>query len=263
MGKVRITESELRQIIRESVEEVVKENNKYNYAMDWNELSEPEKQAFAKRYQWSPFHKNGYTGSDDLSAAEKVYNRKRAWKGKRGNLSYSSNQYNQMSDKYNQMSDKYYASNASTQAASIGFQNIENALSDIQAENKRTRKNILENDAVSYTETATTDAQGNTQTDRVYNDQNNFSGRTATILTKLGKLKQAGQELARIRQALKSNGNIEADVKKINNLLIRSNKLANYERQQQQNAAANQQVQTGATQKPAPTGQNGLVTTQA
>lgn len=50
MAKIKVTESELKQLIRESVESILKEANWNNYGMDWDQLSEPEKKAYAQRY---------------------------------------------------------------------------------------------------------------------------------------------------------------------------------------------------------------------
>lgn len=48
MGKIQVTENELKQIIRESVEGVL--NEKVNYGAEWNTMSPEEQQAIAQQY---------------------------------------------------------------------------------------------------------------------------------------------------------------------------------------------------------------------
>jgi regulator of replication initiation timing len=122
MGKIKITESELKQVIHESVSEVL--NERVNYGSEWETLSEPEKKAAAEKYyKNSIFHPSmgsvtytypdGTTGTSaykydqatgqqlrgtanyNMDAAKDIYNRKRGRKQRNGNLTYSADQFNQ------------------------------------------------------------------------------------------------------------------------------------------------------------------------
>lgn len=122
MANIKITESELRHLIRESVSEVLSE--RINYGTEWETLSEPEKRAAAEKYyKNSAFHPSmgsitytypdGTTGTSaykydqatgqqiqgtanyNMDAAKDIYNRKRDRKQRNGNLSYSADQFNQ------------------------------------------------------------------------------------------------------------------------------------------------------------------------
>lgn len=50
MAKIQVTESELRELVKESVQSVLNEARWNNYGMNWDQLSDAEKQAYAKRY---------------------------------------------------------------------------------------------------------------------------------------------------------------------------------------------------------------------
>ena len=51
MAKVRITENELKQIIRESVESVLNEAP-YDYSKSWEDMSQAERDAVADKQWW-------------------------------------------------------------------------------------------------------------------------------------------------------------------------------------------------------------------
>lgn len=120
MAKIQITESELKQIIRESVEGVLQE--RVNYGMEWNNLSPEEQQAAAQKYSGGLHgviqgykYPDGTTGTTpaqyatqaqgtpiyDMNKVQKIYNRKRTRKEKNGNLTYSSDQYNNVQGQLN------------------------------------------------------------------------------------------------------------------------------------------------------------------
>jgi DNA repair exonuclease SbcCD ATPase subunit len=206
MAKIKITENELKQIIRESVEGVL---NEVNYAMDWNKLSSAEKQNIAKSYDnlggnavfrnmvTSYTYPDGTTGTSqskqmadgtlaqgtpsyDMKRAQKIYNRKRDRKDRKGNLNYSVDQYNALAG---QIADK----DAEIKEKDTQIANLNNALSQIGNALKEgvTRINEAGEEirrAASRATSTIQDAGKNYDPNAVPNLQN--------ILTAIGKLKQ-------------------------------------------------------------------------
>lgn len=242
MAKIRITENELKEIIRESVEYALNENSRYNYGMPWEKLTEPEKQAFVQHYAKSPFHRNAYSGGDPLEQAKQVYNRKRARKGGKDKLSYSA-------DQFNRTVEPLRAKAESANKALLALQNIENELNQIAEGKSKNMENILEDSTYTYTSTATTDAQGNTQTDRTYNDQFKFIERGNAIIAKIQALKKqvadANENATKWKNAYTKLQTTNIELTKANQNLNQQISAANQARMQNTAASAlNRQATT-------------------
>lgn len=150
MAKIKVTENELKQIIRESVEGVL---NEVNYAMDWDKLSSADKENIAKSYDnlgGNAIFRNmvtGYTYPDgttgtsqskqmadgtlvqgtpsyDMKRAQKIYNRKRDRKDRNGNLNYSV-------DQYSALAGQIASKDAEIKQKDTQIANLNNALSQI------------------------------------------------------------------------------------------------------------------------------------
>ena len=79
MAKIQITESELKQIIRESVEGVLNERQVL-YGADWEDLSDDEKENALKKYKFNDLFHSGFGGNknhdEQMAKAAQIYNRK-------------------------------------------------------------------------------------------------------------------------------------------------------------------------------------------
>lgn len=205
MAKIKITENELKQIIRESVEGVL---NEVNYAMDWNKLSSTEKQNIAKSYDnlgGNAVFRNmitGYTYPDgttgtspskqmadgtlaqgtpsyDMKRAQKIYNRKRDRKDRKGNLNYSVDQYNALTG---QIANK----DAEIKEKDTQIANLNNALSQI---GNALREGVTRINEAGETFGAASRATSTLQDAGKNYDPNAVPG-LQNILTAIGKLKQ-------------------------------------------------------------------------
>ena len=159
MSKIKITESELRQLIGEGVVSVL--NERINYGAEWETLSEPEKRAAAEQYYKNAiFHPSmggvtytypdGTTGTSaykydqatgqqlqgtanyNMDAAKEIYNRKRSRKQRKGNLTYSADQFNrsqeQNTNQIKQLNAQLKQSQNLNKGYSDAIQQIANAL---------------------------------------------------------------------------------------------------------------------------------------
>ena len=205
MAKIKITENELKQIIRESVEGVL---NEVNYAMDWDKLSSAEKQNIAKSYDnlggnavfrnmvTSYTYPDGTTGTSqskqradgtlaqgtpsyDMKRAQKIYNRKRDRKDRKGNLNYSVDQYNALAG---QIANK----DAEIKEKDIQIANLNNALSQI---GNALREGVSRINEAGETFGATSRATSTLQDAGKNYDPNAVPG-LQNILTAIGNLKQ-------------------------------------------------------------------------
>lgn len=201
MAKIKITENELKQIIRESVEGVLDE---VNYAMDWNKLSDADKKAAAEKYNggWHKQTITGYTYPDgttgvsqtkisadgkyvtgkpmyDMAQAQKIYNRKRDRKAKNGNLNYSVDQYNALAG---QIANK----DAEIKEKDTQIANLNNALSQI---GNALREGVSRINEAGETFGAASRATSTIQDAGKNYDPNAVPG-LQNILTAIGNLKQ-------------------------------------------------------------------------
>lgn len=120
MSKIQVTESELKQVIKESVESMLKEARWNNYGMNWDQLSDAEKQAYAQRYgnsagayqyvdQNGNQYKGGgyapgaqYTQQVDYNKLGEYYKQQQAKKGRKANRNgFSANYVQQLQNQLN------------------------------------------------------------------------------------------------------------------------------------------------------------------
>ena len=166
MAKILVTESEVRDIIKESVMSVLNEttlNERINYGVDWNNLSDAEKQNIASTYRkrgrnipikYYSFS-DGTTGNTaykvengqyvygtpvyDTNRAGEIYSNKRGRKERNGNLSYSAEQYNTLQTKSAEQNKTLQAQLTQAQNLNNGYKSaidqIITALSKVIKEN--------------------------------------------------------------------------------------------------------------------------------
>ena len=246
MAKIKITESELKELIRESVENVINEGN---FGMNWNQLSEPEKQKFTNRYyNWNVgnFLKNGFNKQAiDPADVERRYQEIQTRKQKNGNAKFSQAQGQRLQQ-------QVAALTKSAQMADISFGNIEKSLDDLIATTQPKQKPLKEAESAQsvYTDTSTTDAQGNTNTTRTYNDNYNFKQRGDNIAAKVQTLKT---NVETMKAALDKANASMGQLTKANQTLTAQNKNLTAQAQAWQKRAQTPQVPT--TQSKLPTGQ--------
>lgn len=112
MAKIRVTENELKNIISESVKQVMKEGNFSSYGKNWEDLDPSEKERLMKRYRkWNIGYQDNAIGNDlgnpfgysvsDEEKAKEIYNKKRNKKINRGKAVWTADQYNQQTQKFN------------------------------------------------------------------------------------------------------------------------------------------------------------------
>lgn len=227
MAKIQITESELKQVIQESVVKILNEGN---FGMSWDQLTPDEQEKFTDRYHfWNP--KNFFKSKKNIDPAEveQRYQEIQARKQRNGNARFSQEQGQRLQR-------QVAALTKSAQMADISFQDIEKTLDSLIAATQPQQKPLEEVKNDVYTDVSTTDAQGNTNTTRTYNDNYNFKERGNNIATKIEMLKNSikvmkrkydkeiikwkdlyntkNQENASLQQRIK-NGNLPAPSKPI------------------------------------------------
>ena len=266
MAKIRITESELKQLIRESVENVLKEGSGgISYSTGWDNLTPDEQQHAIDRYSaWRTFG-----GNISPEKAKEIYNRKRERKIDKANKNNWSSQkrmrrglgvtqqYGEKLEK--QANDAQAAMNNVSRVLANLNQKILNANNTIQniAEGKKINKSWLFEDNAqpetgSYTVRTTINPDGSSAstTGRTFNQEqintltNQVNTNVEQLLAKIDTLKKNYDAL---HNAIGSKGNINTALKTISTWKSNSVKLANLQKQQAANTG------TPGTQNTQPT----------
>lgn len=99
MAKIRVTENELKQIISESVKQVMKEGiftTNINYGKRWEELTDDEKQKAAEAFGYADIN-----NPQTQKWVKDAYNKKRNKKINKGKAVWTADQYNQQTQQFN------------------------------------------------------------------------------------------------------------------------------------------------------------------
>lgn len=121
MAKIRISESELRQIIRESVENVLNEAP-YDFSKSWEDMSQDERDAVADKQWWRRPLRPFQSTSKQMANAQRVYTDQRNKMISGNKPIYTQAQYDEIKNLYNetQAELKQYSDNLNALYAAAG-----------------------------------------------------------------------------------------------------------------------------------------------
>lgn len=125
MAKIKISESELKQIIRESVENVLNEAP-YDYSKSWEDMSQDERDAVADKQWWRRPLRPFQSTSKQMANAQRVYTDQRNKMISGNKPIYTQAQYDEIKNLYNETQAELKQYKASYQQ----FQQENQTLSD-------------------------------------------------------------------------------------------------------------------------------------
>jgi cell division protein FtsB len=169
MAKIQITENELKQVIRESVENVLNEAP-YDYSKSWEDMSQDERNAVADKQWWRRPLRPFQSTSKQMANAQRVYTDQRNKMISGNKPIYTQAQYDEIKNQYNETKQLYDETLKSAQGLwqKLGAQDANGAYAKVDEMLKQIRQLTKANQALTNNNKALT-AQNKSLTQRVQN----------------------------------------------------------------------------------------------
>ncbi len=172
MAKIRISESELKQIIRESVENVLNEAP-YDYSKSWEDMSQDERDAVADKQWWRRPLRPFQSTSKQMANAQRVYTDQRNKMISGNKPIYTKAQYDEIKNQYNETKQLYDETLKSAQGLwqKLGAQDANGAYAKVDEMLKQIGQLTKANQTLTNNNKTLT-AQNKSLTQRIQNGQN-------------------------------------------------------------------------------------------
>lgn len=172
MAKIKISESELKQIIRESVENVLNEAP-YDYSKSWEDMSQDERDAVADKQWWRRPLRPFQSTSKQMANAQRVYTDQRNKMISGNKPIYTKAQYDEIKNQYNETKQLYDETLKSAQGLwqKLGAQDANGAYAKVDEMLKQIGQLTKANQTLTDNNKTLT-AQNKSLTQRIQNGQN-------------------------------------------------------------------------------------------